>query len=100
MEENAQERPEDALRRIAGECVELKAKLDRYREAIELWDALELLENQQVASATLMAKVQDFENNTIAISTSATEGCDWIDQIGLINTAMILISQTRIVRDD
>lgn len=94
------ERPEDAARRFAHRVVELEAKLSRYREAIELWDALDLRENQQVVSATLLAKLQDFENNTVAISTAVTDGCDWIEQIGLINTAMIIVNQTNITRDD
>lgn len=94
---DAEETTEDALRRIAQEFEAFK---QRYREAIELWDALELRENQQVSSATLLAKLTDFERNTIAISTAATDGCDWIDQIGLINTALIMINQVRISKDE
>lgn len=90
----------DSMKHAANLRAELDEYKAKYREAAELWDALELRDNQHVASATLLAKVQDFENNTVAISTAATDGCDWIDQIGLINTTMIMIQQTRICRDD
>lgn len=91
---------EEYLKSLEKELDELRAWRLRYTEAAELWDALELRDNQQVASATLLAKVQDYENNMVAISTAATDGCDWIDQIGLINTALVIINQTQITKDD
>lgn len=89
---------EDALRRTSKQCLELQAWQQKYREAAEMWDALELDENQQVAQAVLIAKVTDFESGHVNISMSNSDGVDWIEQVGLIETARIMSIQTPIVR--
>lgn len=69
-------------------------------EAEDLWVALDLRENQQVLEAVLIAKVSDFDTGITSISMSNTDGVDWIDQVGLIGAAKIIISQAPIEKDD
>lgn len=64
-------------------------------EAEELWQALELREGDQVMEATLIAKIVHFGDEAEApppsISISATDGLDWIQQAGLIHSALDLL---------
>lgn len=80
------------IHRLAKELEEksdvLRAELDKYREAHELWDALELSNGEQVSEATLIAKVTDFDSGVTAITMSVTDGCDWVTQIGLYQWAL------------
>lgn len=72
--------------------------------AMDLWDALELKEGQQVMSAMLVAKVVDLsegkENAPPSISIAATDGTDWIDQAGLLKTATDLTSSGQFYQED
>lgn len=93
------ESTEDALRRIAGKCVELEAWQQKYREAAELWDALNLSENGQVTHAVLIVKEIDFDTGITRISTCASDGTDWVDQLGMYE-ACKLISAEKGMDDD
>lgn len=68
-------------------------KLRRYQEAIELWDALDLEDNQQVVAAVLVGKLKDFDSGIVAISIGNTNGMDWVDQVGLLEAARIISHQ-------
>ena len=101
------ERPEDTVRRFAGQMElyektvqELQAWRSKYREAAEMWDALELEENQQVTQVVMIAKIADFDSGYVNVGMSASDGVDWIDQVGLIETARIMSYQKSIVRAD
>jgi hypothetical protein len=71
---------------------------------MQLWDALNLKEGQQVMSAMLIAKVVDLregkEDNPPSISIAASEGADWIDQAGLLKTATDLTSAGQFFQED
>jgi hypothetical protein len=82
------ERPEDTVRRFAGQVQELLDWQRRYRTAAELWDALVLDDNDQVTEAVLVAKVADFARGGTAVSLGATDGCDWVIQLGLLHGAL------------
>lgn len=94
------ERPEDTVRRFALEIHDLEAWKRKYTEAAELWDALELKGNQQVKDAVLIGKIVDFERNIVSITMSVTDGVDWMDQIGIIETAKIMCAQAPLESDD
>lgn len=79
------ERPEDTVRRFAAQIQELLAWQAKYREAAELWEALNVGNNQHVDKALLIAKVIDFEKGGgPSITASVTDGVDWVDEWGLI----------------
>lgn len=94
------ERPEDALRRIAGKCMELEQWKAKYREAAELWEALELTNNQQVIGGVLLAKVKDFDDGVVSMSMSNTDDVDWVDQIGIMRVCTLIMENSPIERDD
>ena len=95
------ERPEDTVRRLAMELQELEAWKRAYQPAAELWDSLELERNDQVTEAVLVAKISDFDKGGTAISMGATEGCDWITQLGVLHAAIqIMNNETPERRDD
>lgn len=83
---------EEEIYDLRAEVLRLQEKLEKYNEAIALWDALDLEPNDQVSEATLLAKVADFENGGTVISVSATDSLDWITQLGLIHAAEKLIT--------
>lgn len=60
---------------------------DRRSEAEALWQALELEDGDQVVEAILVAKVANFTSGGTAVSIGATDGMDWIGQLGLIEAA-------------
>lgn len=97
---NETERPEDTVRRFAGMIQDLESWKAKYREAAELWDALELRDNDQVTDATLIAKIQDFDAGYVNISTASSDGCDWITQLGLFEAWRGICIETRIERRD
>lgn len=56
-----------------------------YREAVDLWKALQIGKNQHVDKALLIAKVVDFDKGGgPLITASVTDGVDWVDEWGLI----------------
>lgn len=64
-------------------------------EAEDLWNALELREGDTVVEALLIAKVVNFEKGGPPnISTSSTDGLDWIQRAGLVETARDLFKST------
>lgn len=86
------ERPEDTARRFAGQIQELEAWKAKYSEAAELWDALDPAEGQRIVSAVLIGKMVSFEGDTRedrapTISISATDDVDWMDQMGIVDSA-------------
>lgn len=85
------ESTEDALRRIAGKCMELEAWQRKYQEAAQLWDSLEPGEGQQIVSAVLVGKLVNFsaegEEAFPRVSISATEDNDWMTQMGILDAA-------------
>lgn len=85
------ERPEEALRRVAKECLELQEWKRKYQEAAQLWDALEPEEGQQVMSAVLVGKLVKFDESDQShfpfVSIAATDGVDWMDQMGILDAA-------------
>jgi hypothetical protein len=94
------ERPEDTVRRFAKKIVELEAWQARYREAADLWDGLRLRDNDQVVSATMIAKISDFESGSVNVGTSCSDGTDWIEQLGLFEAWKGMCVETRIERRD
>jgi len=94
------ERPEDTVRRFAARIGELEAWQTRYKEAAELWDALELKKNDQVTDALLIARVADFEKGGTALSMSTTDGVDWIIQLGMIHAAEMVMQADDPQRSD
>lgn len=97
---NEQERPEDALRRIAGKCVELEQWQHKYAEAAKLWDDLELKDNDQVTEALILAKIVDFNEGGTGLGIGCTEGLDWIGQLGLLSAAERMVAKDLDRRDD
>lgn len=59
-------------------------------EADELWKALELRDGDQVVDAILVAKVADFEHGGTGLSIAATDGVDWVTQLGILRGATLL----------
>jgi hypothetical protein len=64
-----------------------------------MWDALELEDNQQASQVIMVAKIADFDTGFVNVGMSCSDGVDWIDQVGLIETAKIMSYQKRIIRD-
>jgi hypothetical protein len=85
---------------IEKELDELRTWKRQYAEASELWDALKLGDNDQVTAVIMVAKVVDFEKGTVNISSSASDSCDWIDQLGLYEAWRTMNFQTPIVSDE
>lgn len=64
----------------------------KYREAAELWDSLEPADGQQIVSAVLIGKMVNFEGESKedrapTISISSTDDVDWMDQMGIVDSA-------------
>lgn len=97
---DATERPEDTIRRLAAECQELLAWKTRYAEAADLWDGLDLHPNDQVTAATLIAKISDFDTGFVNVATAASDGTDWVEQLGLFAAWKGMCIETRIERRD
>jgi hypothetical protein len=96
-----------AYNRLAAQAAELRQQRDEkdallagHSEAIELWDALELGENDQVTGSVLIVKVADFAKGTVNIASSAGDGTDWIDQLGLFEAWRTMNFQTPILGND
>lgn len=73
------------------EMDELRAWKRKYQEAANLWDALEAEEDQVIASAVLIGKLMKLEGNEEekkpTVSISATDDVDWMNQLGIIDSA-------------
>lgn len=64
-----------------------ESKLKQYREAIELWDALNIKPGYYVDKAILIAKLINFEKSgMVVITASVTDGVDWVDEWGLVSS--------------
>ena len=72
----------------------------RYKEAADIWDGLELRDNDQVTSAALIAKVSDFESGLVTVITAVSDGTDWVEQLGLFEAWKGMNIETRIERRD
>lgn len=88
---NSEERPEDAARRMAGELIQLQQK---YKEAMELWDALELEPGDIVLDAVLVARSQNVDREGTCISLAATDGVDFSRQLGMLHEGIIIMQHT------
>lgn len=88
---DATERPEDTVRRFAQKIEELLAWQSKYREAAELWEALDVSDGQMVASAVLIGKLMKMEGTdeerAPTVSIAATDDVDWMNQLGIIDAA-------------
>jgi hypothetical protein len=82
------------------ELAELRAWKVKYREAAEMWDSLELRDNDQVTDAVMIAKVSDFESGSVTTITGTTDGTDWVTQLGLFEAWKGMNIETRIERRD
>jgi hypothetical protein len=91
------ERPEDMVRRFAFQIQELEAWRAKYREAAELWDALELKNNQHVVGAILIAKGKDFVTGNVVMTTARTDDVDWVDKIGMTRVALQMFESEEII---
>lgn len=69
-------------------------------QAEELWEALDLRDNDQVTDAVLIAKVADFEDGATALVIAATDGVDWVTQLGMIHGALNIMGQQQLSRRD
>jgi hypothetical protein len=84
----------EAIAKLTKEVAEQKHELEELRawkvknmEAAELWGALQIGNNQHVDKALLIAKVVDFgKGGGPMITASVTDGCDWVDEWGLISS--------------
>lgn len=94
------ERPEDTVRRFAQQIGELLSWQQKYREAAELWDALDIENDDQVLEAVLIAKLGNFEKGRVEISISASDSIDWIGQLGLLEAARVMSYQKPIIGSD
>lgn len=66
----------------------------------ELWAALQLQKNDQVTDAVLLARISNFEDGTTSISTGATDGCDWVTQLGIMHAGLLVITQAPLQKRD
>lgn len=62
-------------------------------EIADQFRALELREHDVVVEAVLVAKVKDFETGSSGISMSATDGVEWVCQLGMLRAAEIITAQ-------
>ncbi len=97
---NETERPEDTVRRFALQIQELEAWKAKYREAADLWDGLEMRDNDQATDVAIIAKIQDFETGHVNVVAATTDGCDWVTQLGLFEAWRGICIETRIERRD
>jgi len=91
---------EEYIKSIEAELDELRAWKARYAEAADLWKGLDLEPNDQVTSATMIAKISDFESGTVNVGTAASDGTDWVEQLGLFEAWRGMCIETRIERRD
>lgn len=83
---------EEYIKSIESEIDELREWKRRYTEAAELWDALDPGEGQHVVSAVLVGKLVKVDGETAedrapTISISSTDDVDWMDQMGILDSA-------------
>jgi len=75
------------------ELQRLRAQVTQYKEAMSLWDALDVEDGQQVVEAVVIAKVFTWDpdkNLPPSMSIAATDGMDWIQQYGMLHAAIAL----------
>lgn len=60
---------------------------------------LDLEDGDLVASAVLLAKVVD-ENGNVSVGIGPSDGCSWLEQLGLVSAADSLVRQGFERRDD
>lgn len=65
-------------------------------EADQLWNALQLQNNEQVIGAVLVAKVKNFDTGTTIISTAVTDDVDWVDQVGIMRAGTLIVERAPI----
>jgi hypothetical protein len=61
---------------------------------------IELEDNQQLTEVVVLAKGTDFDSNETALVLSASPGCDWIAQRGLVSAAQHVLNQTDVNPDE
>lgn len=60
-------------------------------EADKLWEGLDLEPGEMVSGAMLIAKVTNFESGGTIVSFETAKGMDFIEQIGLLRAASIIV---------
>ena len=56
----------------------------------ELITALQLNRHDFVIEAVLVARVKDMDSGAVGISISATDGTDWVTQLGILRVAELI----------
>jgi hypothetical protein len=93
--------PDEDWYRIVLELEAAKAiQRPQYSEAQELWDAIEPGPKDQIVEAVIVAKLVDFERGITSISMSATDGVDWVGQLGMLHGALKIMNQSPLERKD
>jgi hypothetical protein len=92
---------EDFLR-VVDELDNIKAiQRPEHSDARELWDALQPGPNDQIVDAVLIGKMVDFERGITSLSIAATDGVDWVGQLGMLHGALKIMNQSPLEpRDD
>jgi hypothetical protein len=86
----------DYLQKLAA----LEAWRAKYAEAADLWDGLELRENDQVAAVAIIAKVQDFETGYMNVCSATSDNTDWVTQLGLMEAWRGMCIEARLEKRD
>jgi hypothetical protein len=60
-------------------------------EADKLWESLEVQDGDQVVDAVLVGKLANFTEGGTEISISATDGVDWVTQLGMLRGAVLMV---------
>lgn len=73
-----------------------------HHDAQELWDALHLHSpGDQIVDAVIVGKIVDFEQGITSLSIAATDGVDWVGQLGMLHGALKIMDQAPLEpRDD
>ncbi len=53
---------------------------------------LDLDEHQHISDAVVLARLGDATDGSTALVIGASEGCDWIAQLGLLSAARIVVA--------
>jgi hypothetical protein len=96
------EHTDDDYLRIVDELENSKLiQRPEHHDAQELWDALEPAPGDQIVEAVIVGKMVDFERGITSLSIAATDGVDWVGQLGMLHGALKIMNQSPLEpRDD
>lgn len=92
MEQNFEERPEDTIRRFAGELAKAEEYRRKYAYVAQLFDSLNVDPGDVILDMVLIARSQDPAQPGSVIHISATDDVDFSRQLGMLHESIVVMT--------